>query len=351
MNPDNNKEQDFTGALLEEFGVPPKDDTTQTSPPTAASSQTDDGKAEQPPKAGTEGQVTPTDDKKPEDGEPENPQGGDKKEAQVADNDDKANEKVETEVEKATREAKEAADAAAAEAPKYATKDDVADALREYQSETQARVSKVTEAKEQIISKLHPEGIDQNVYDDNGNLIKTAQEIVDRGLINPDTRDPFTYEEAASFMLQAQQKAAQNIKELNDWAEGIAETNISLMEGNARVMAKWGETLKTLPEETVKQLAETYITKQVKFDEGNNYVVEVAMNPEEFYDMVMAPYTKLNEAIASKNQLEQSLQEQDQKAEQDERTGSIPPQRGTSETKSNTGDPMLDALVDELNKK
>jgi cobalamin-dependent methionine synthase I len=96
--------------------------------------------------------------------------------------------------------------------------------------------------------------------------------------------------------------------------------------------------------------------KQLKFDEGDNYIVDMAMSPEEFYDMVLEPYSELNksrqaqaEREAAEAKAAEEAAKQAKKDEQDERSG-LPPQRGTSKVKSNTGDEMLDALIDEMNK-
>lgn len=258
-------------------------------------------------------------------------------------------EKVESAEEIATRESQEAADAAAAAEPKFATKDDVAAALREYNAETSGRIDKVSAAREEVIGHLYPEGIDKTIYDTNGKVIKTAQDIVDRGLINERTGEAFEYEEAASFMLDAQRQMNQNVEDLNKWAEKVAEENISLVEGNQRVMEKWGETFKTLPKETVAMLADTYITQQLKFDKTNSYITEMNMAPEAFYDLVMAPYSQLSQALAAQATAEAAVKSHEQGQEQAERNG-IPPQRGAADVKSNTGDPMVDALIDEMNK-
>jgi hypothetical protein len=252
--------------------------------------------------------------------------------------------KSETPEETANRHAKEAE----GELPKYATKEDVIDAMREYNKETTGRVEQIHQARDEVISTLHPEGIDRNIYDTEGRVIKTAQDIVDRGLINERTGEAYTYEEAASFVLEANRQMDKNIEELNSWAEDVAEQNISLVEGNKRVMEKWGDVLKAMPE-LAKELAEEYITTQLEFDKTGSYITRKGMEPEKYYDRVLAPYKQYGQAIAEKNELEAKLQSQQQQSEQAERNG-IPPQRGTSDVKANTGDPMLDALVDELKK-
>lgn len=307
---------DFQGALAAEFGLdPPAESTTSTDSTPPA-----DTKAEPETPPAAEAQVPPTEVETPPAGEPAKPQGG---EEPVPPTDP--------------------------EAPKFMTKDDVVDAMRQYNQETAGRLDQVSSASKEIIGTLYPEGIDSNIYDTNGNVIKTAQDIVDRGLVNERTGEPFSYEEAASFMLEAGQKMTKNVEELNNWAEKVAEENINLMEGNKRVMDKWGETLKALPKETVEALAEKYITKLLKFDKTNSYITEMAMTPEEFYDTALSPYSQLSQSIASQKQADEAAKTQAATTEQSERNG-IPPQRGQSDVRANTGDPMLDALVDELKK-
>jgi hypothetical protein len=309
----------------------------------------------------------PTDDKTGEDEQVVEKTDEEKKaEAEAAEAKETELKLTETPEETEARHTKEEADKVATEAakvddtPKYATKEDIKDALAERESETQQHFSKVSEAKAKIIDILHPEGIDQKIYDTDGKVIQTAQDIVDRGLINERTGEAYTYDEAASFMLQVQQKMAQNVKELEDWAEKTGEKNIDLLEGNDRVLAKWGDVLKTLSKETVEKLAAKYVQTQVKFDKTNQYVLEMNQTPEDWYSTVLAPYSDLRASISTEQQAKadadakaakeaQEAKEAEELADQEERNGT-PPRRGTSNTKSATGDPMLDALVDELNK-
>lgn len=252
--------------------------------------------------------------------------------------------------ETAARHAEDAAKKAATDAPTFATKEDVAAALREDREQTTSRVDNVFKARNEVIKQLHPEGIDQKIYDTNGNIIKTAQDIVDRGLTNEKTQEPYTYDEAASFMLSAGEQMAKNVEELNDWAEKVAEKNINLRESNDRVIAKYGEVFKTLPKETVQMLADTYISKQLKFGEGDGYIVEMNMTPEEYYDTVMAPYSNLTKSIEAEKTKAETDEAAKKASEQEERNGGIPKQRGNSDVKANTGNSFTDALLDELAK-
>lgn len=296
----------------------------------------------------------PAEGEKPKEGEPQTPVAGDEKtdEEKQKELDEAEAEKVKTETaeETADRHAKEAADKAAENEPKPLTKDDIGAAIREDRDSITKRIDNVHQARDEIITKLHPEGIDQKVYDTNGNVIKTAQDIVDRGLVNEATKEPYTYEEAASFMLRAGEQMAKNVEELNDWAEKVAEKNINLAESSQRVMAKYADVFKTLPKETVQMLADTYTTKQLKFSEDQSYILEMNMTPEEYYDVVMAPYSTLTRSIEAEKTTAEKEAADKAKSEQEERNGGIPPQRGSAQIKANTGNEFTDALLDELAK-
>lgn len=335
---DNNDATDFVGVFETEMGVAPSTDDTTTQAPTPEGGEGNDG--ESAPPAGTEGeQPVPSSD------EPAAPQGADKSDEEQGAEAEAEKPKTETAEEAANREGKEAAEA---EAPRPLTADEVKAAMREYSQETNQRVEKLHSTREEVINKLYPEGIDRNIYDTDGKVIKTAQDIVDRGLINERTQEPYTYEEAASFILEANRKMDENISELQSWAETVAEQNISLVESNDRVLSEWGDILKAMPK-LADELASEYISTQLEFDKTGSYITKMNMSPEAYYGRVLAPYRQLGEALAQKQEVEARQQAEAQQAEQAERSG-LPPQRGQSNVRANTGDPMLDALVDELNK-
>jgi hypothetical protein len=330
---DSNQDE-FQAALATEFDLPPAEDTT-------------------PPAPTEEPEVTPPAEDKPTP-EATPPAPVEKTEEELA-SEEAERVKNETPEETANRKATEDAAKANEEAPKPLTAEDIRRAIAEDRAETTGRVEQLHTAREEIITKLYPEGIDKNIYDTDGRVIKTAQDIVDRGLINDRTGEAYTYEEAASFILDANRQMAENIEELNSWAETVAEQNISLVESNQRVMSDWGDILKAMPK-LAEELAAEYIQTQLQFDKTNSYITRMGMSPEAYYNRALAPYKQLGQALAEKQALEaaqvaaaQEEARQQQQDEQAERNG-MPPQRGTSDVKANTGDPMLDALVDELNK-
>jgi carboxypeptidase C (cathepsin A) len=286
-------------------------------------------------------------------GEPEAPEVEEVEEKPDTEVEDAEVEKTEEKVEKTEEEAAEGEEEKKKEdeeeeddKPEFATKQDIEDALRRNQDASVEHVNNVVKARDEIIEKLHPEGVDTNVYDTNGEIVKTAQDIVDRGLVKANG-EPFTYEEAASYMLEAGRQSAENIQKLQDYATEVAEQNISLYESNQRVIEKWGDVLNTMPNLRTN-LAKEYMETQLEFDPTGSYITKMHSTPERFYALTVGPYVELAEALANKEAAQAQEQARSQQDEQAERTG-LPPQRGQAAVKSNTGDPMLDALIDEMN--
>lgn len=228
--------------------------------------------------------------------------------------------------------------------PEYATKDDVKSAFREFNQEQTQRISTVKSAQQAVLEKIAPDGLDRNIYDSDGNVVHTAQDIIDRGLFNPKTQAPFeSYEEAASWMMDAQKTKNEEAERLESQAEALAELNVNLMEDQQRVVDQWGDTLKAMPE-VAKRLADTYVRHFVKSDPKTEMIVEVAKTPTEFYNEMVPLYVQAAEAQAEAERIKTEYQA---KATQDERVDL--PARGRSKSKANTGRGDLDALLDEFN--
>lgn len=230
------------------------------------------------------------------------------------------------------------------ETPKFATKNDVLEAIREDRQLQNERQNFTADLRKKVIEQLHPEGIDKKLYDSQNRPINTAQDIVDRGLINPDTNEPFEYEEAARWMMNAQNQLNKQVEDLERYAETVAETYVDLKEGNDRVQELYGDVLAAMPG-VAQTLSQQYFATLRK-DPETGLIIEAPLDPVEYYHNALAPYIKLAEQIvAQEEQAKEAKQKQAVNA-RDERTG-LPP-RGSSKVKSNTGDPFLDALMDEM---
>ena len=229
------------------------------------------------------------------------------------------------------------------ETPQFATKQDIKDAMAEYNQAQTARINEVSNLRDEIIQKYYPDGIDQTLRASDGTEIKTAQDIVDMGLTKANGEE-FTYEEAAQWIMDQRQSISRNLDEIRDNAMMIAETNQSLLDGMDRVRAEYGDLLATIPEIN-QQVTNAYL-KTLTIDQERGVVVNAPVDMVDFYRMALAPYKQLSEEIGRRKEVEAELEKRKAVIGRDDRQGLS--QRGTSKSKSNTGDPFVDAFIDEL---
>lgn len=230
-----------------------------------------------------------------------------------------------------------------AETPQFATKQDVKDAMAEYNQSQTAKINEVSNLRDEIIQKYYPDGIDQTLRASDGTEIKTAQDIVDMGLTKANGEE-FTYEEAAQWIMDQRQSISRNLDEIRDNAMMIAETNQSLLDSMDRVRAEYGDLLATIPEIN-QQVTNAYL-KTLTIDQERGVVTNAPVDMVDFYRMALAPYKQLSEEISRRKEVEAELEKRKAVIGRDDRQGLS--QRGTSKSKSNTGDPFVDAFIDEL---
>jgi len=229
------------------------------------------------------------------------------------------------------------------ETPQFATKQDVKDAMTEYNQAQTAKIDQVNSLRDEIIQKYYPDGIDQTLRASDGTEIKTAQDIVDMGLTKANGEE-FTYEEAAQWIMDQRQSISRNLDEIKDNAVLIAETNQTLLDGMDRIRAEYGDLLATIPEIN-KQVSDMYL-KTLTVDQERGIVTNAPVDIVEYYRSALAPYKQLNDEISRRKEVEAELEKRKAVIGRDDRQGLS--QRGTSKSKSNTGDPFVDAFIDEL---
>lgn len=231
----------------------------------------------------------------------------------------------------------------APEQPHYATKQDVLDAMAEYNQAQSSRIDEVNNLSNEIIQKYYPNGIDQTLRTTDGTEIKTAQDIVDLGLTKPNGEE-YTYEEAAQWIMDQRQQISRNLDEIRDSAMAVAETNQSLLNSMDRVRAEYGDLLAVVPEINA-QVTNAYL-KTLTIDQERGIVTNAPVDMVEFYRMALAPYKQLAGEIGRRKEIEAELEKRKAVIGRDDRQGLK--QRGTSNSKSNTGDKFVDAFIDEL---
>lgn len=218
--------------------------------------------------------------------------------------------------------AKEAAAAAAAkkdeEKETFATKDDIRAALAEqHQTAEQQQAARKT-MRNELRNELYPEGIDVDLkIKDSDNGIITGPSQIAGKLINPNTNELFTYEEAKDYWDNAQKAIDKAIEDREQLIDLYAENNQSFFEGTQRVEAKYGAWLKANPVEAKKLLDNFFKTAKVT---KSGYITEMPLDVFGYYDTALSPMA----SVASQMELEKKAEEarkiaEDEKKNQEDR--------------------------------
>jgi hypothetical protein len=165
------------------------------------------------------------------------------------------------------------------------TKAAVKEALQEIESSKAELSGKLESYKSEVTKTLYPEGIDRTLRDSDGDPITGIDDLTK--LINPKTQDYFTDEEAGSWLLSAQQKLNQDVQQVERFVEEVAETNIRLEQGAARVVEKYGDFL-SKNTELKDRLLSSY-NKTVIKDPNTGIAIKDPIDVVEFFDMALEP--------------------------------------------------------------
>ena len=209
-------------------------------------------------------------------------------------------------------EAGEATDAPAEAPPapdepveKFATKEDIRAALAEQEAFRESQQTTRKSLRSELKSELFPEGIDVDLQiRDSENGVITGPSQIAGKLINPNTQDLFTYEEAKDYWDNAQRQIDKTIEQREQLIDAYAENNQSFFEGSQIVEARYGAFLRANPD-VAKQLLDSYLQTAKVTKSG--YITDMPLNVVNYYDTAMKPF------ISVANQLELQRQGEEQK--------------------------------------
>lgn len=196
------------------------------------------------------------------------------------------------------------------------TKEAVKAALAEIESSKADQTSKMETYKQEVAKTLYPEGLDRTLRDSDGDPIGGIDDLTK--LVNPKTGDLFTEEEAGSWLLAAQQKLNQDVEQVEKFIENVAEVNVQLEDGAARVVEKYGEILSKNTELKDRLLAA--YNKTVVKDPKSGIAIKAPVDVEEFFDMALDPMVKNQAAEAeAAAKAKKEAEEKAKKARQQDR--------------------------------
>jgi hypothetical protein len=114
-------------------------------------------------------------------------------------------------------------------------------------------------------------------------------------LINPQTGEAFTREEATEWLLSAQQEFNKKIAQVDKQVEQIAEVNVDLKDQSESVNYQYGELLKSMPE--LRDQLWTEYEKTLIIDPKSGLITGMPVSLERYYEFTLQPYVKLAESL------------------------------------------------------
>lgn len=266
-----------------------------------------------------------SEDEKEAEAKKEAKEAADKKAKEEADKKKSDEERAnETPEQKAEREKKEADDAKKVEddkkegeeeAPTISPQEQAIRETRATQQEMAAeKKSMISDVKEKMFSDIKTE-----ITDADGDPIRTIEDV--KRLLNPNTGKPFTETEAATYLLQAQQKLRKDLDETEKQIEDIAEVNLSIRDQANNTREKYGplfEAFKKSPNSDLNTLQQRlwaeYQETLVK-DEKTGIITRAPVSLERFYDTSLAGYVKLADQLKADEEAKEKAAAKKKEAE------------------------------------
>lgn len=194
-------------------------------------------------------------------------------------------------------------------------KDILKEALKELEKESGEATAAKSQLKEKVLERLYPEGIDRQLRDADGDPINGIEDLTK--LINPDTDDYFTEDEAGSWLLRNQQKLNQDIEKMERQAESIAEVDLNLRTSAERVEKLYGDFFKENPE-VYERITQAY-NKTIVRDPNSGLVIDTPVELEDFYETALNGYIQAQDIQKQQAAAEATRKQQQQRASQQER--------------------------------
>jgi hypothetical protein len=183
---------------------------------------------------------------------------------------------------------------------------------------------------------------------DDGTPISSVSQLTQ--VLNPETDEPYTREEAAQLLLDARHIVDENVAAYEKRVDELTDKNISFKESFDRVNELYADILKAFPKE--RDDLWTAFQKTFKMSDDGKYVESATMSPMEFYGPALQPFRNATDQVSqqqaeAKAAEEKAVKEAEAKAEQEDR-GDLGGTAGAAAGKPN---PLGDALNNYLETK
>lgn len=200
----------------------------------------------------------------------------------------------ETPEQKAEREKKEAEDAKAAEEAK--AKED--DPTYRNQRAVQREIAADNRAMRDDIRKQMFSETSAQLEDADGDPIRTPQDVMK--LMNPNTKKPFTEEEATVWLFQAQKHLEEQLVDTDKQIDQIADASIMVRDEADTIRTRYAELLKNIPE--LFKSVWTEYAKTLTTDEKTEIITKAPVSLEKFFDIALKPYADRAEELGKQDE-------------------------------------------------
>jgi hypothetical protein len=142
------------------------------------------------------------------------------------------------------------------------------------------------------------------LMDADGDPIRTPEDVMK--LLNPNTGKAFTYEEASSYLLQAQQHLNRENEKIEAQIEEYADVNIAMKDEATAVRSRWGKLLAAKPDLAKETWADYKATLVV--DKKTGIITGAPVSMERFYNRALAGYESSAEQLQTADKARQEAE-------------------------------------------
>lgn len=153
------------------------------------------------------------------------------------------------------------------------------------------------------------------LLDADGDPISTIEDV--QQMRNPNTGVRFTEDEAAAWLLKAQQNLNKQTATDNKEIDRIVSVNLDLHDSADAVKARFGKLLSSMPDVAKKIV--TKFNASLKLDPKTGYIVDSPNNMEDYFELALEPYMLQSQQLEALSNQETKRQEDAKRAKDAER--------------------------------
>lgn len=161
--------------------------------------------------------------------------------------------------------------------------------LREQQAE-------IDSVKSDVRDKMFAD-VPTQLKDADGDIIKSVEDVVK--LINPNTGERFTVNEAGQWLLLAQNSLKDTVANIDAQVNQIADTNLNIKDQADLVNYQYGELLQSMPDLRAKLWGE--YEKTLQKDPKSGIITKAPVSLQSFYEAALEPLAELGRQLESQN--------------------------------------------------